>query len=247
MKVQLTRTLKRIVKLKYENGLLKVTANWLMPVSRIKKIICDNIQWINSQKNSASVGTVAESVQRPAPPQAAEPVAEEPKPRANVVSDIFAGRKTVVMGDVIAVKESATGKTYMDGDVLYVSAKFFDARENRLKAIKAYLKKLASLYVADEIANFGSDVSLCPAKIEFRDNSDFWVKCTLASQRILCFDYRIVQLPQNLRRYVIAHAFAHFAHPIHDDGFWKFVANVVPQYRECAKELEKYRLLKEIG
>ena len=112
--------------------------------------------------------------------------------------------------------------------------------------LKAYLKKIASAYVSNEIANFGSDISLCPSKIEFRDNDDFWVKCSLASQRILCFDYRIVQLPQKLRRYVIVHAFAHFAHPLHDDDFWNFISNALPRYKDYAKELERYRVLKEI-
>ena len=105
---------------------------------------------------------------------------------------------------------------------------------------------MATLDDSTEIANFGSRISLCPTKIEFREIPDAWLKCSQAAQRILTIDYRVVQLPQNLRQYVIAHAFAHFFHPIHDQKFWKCVASVLPRYEEYARQLEKYRFLKDV-
>lgn len=248
MKVQLTRTIKRIVKLKYEDGILKVLAFWKLPVKRIKQIIQDNIEWINSQKKMIATPLETNVKQAiPCPNVTSLPDDSAQTIPGNLVSEMFAGRKTLVMGDVITICESASSKTYLDGNILYLSCKYYNLRESRLKAIKSFLKKLATLYVADEIANFGSDISLCPAKIEFRENGDFWVKCSLASQRILCFDFRIVQLPHNLRRYVIAHAFAHFSHPIHDDGFWDFLSDTIPKYREYSNELKNYQILKEVG
>ena len=150
------------------------------------------------------------------------------------------------MGDIVRVMPTVTVKTYVDGNIMYVNDRYYQTREGRLKAIKAYLKKMALLYISVEIANFGSDVSLCPAKIEFREIGEFWVKCSLASQRILCFDLRIVQLPQHLRMYLIAHAFAHFQHPIHDDKFWNYISNLLPRYQDCVKQLEQYQMLKNL-
>lgn len=247
MKVQVTKTLKRVVKLRYEDGMLKVVANCFISNKRLRQIIEENTEWINQQKERQSKVDSTEDVEKRviSKPRKVDNKSA-PSNKNNIEKDIFAGRKTVIMGDVINVESSVSSKTYLDGNTLYIAEKYFENREGRLKAIKAYLKKMATMYVAGEIANFGSNVSLCPAKIEFKDNVEFWVRCSLASQRILCFDYRIVQLPQNLRLYVIAHAFAHFSNPIHDDRFWNYISNVLPRYQDYAKQLEKYQLLKNI-
>lgn len=247
MKVQVTRTIKRIVKLRYEDGMLKVVANCFVSNKRLRQIIEENSAWISQQKQEQPKSVLKIEDEIPKSQKLSKPVSQIKIHRENdVESDIFNGYKTVIMGNVVEVSSSIGSKTYLDGNVLYISEKYFDTREGRLKAIKSYLKKIANIYVSGEISNFGSNVSLCPAKIEFRDNIEFWVKCSLASQRILCFDFRIVQLPQNLRLYVIAHAFAHFTSPIHDDKFWNYVSNVLPRYRDYAKYLDKYQLLKDI-
>ena len=248
MKVEVTRTAKRIVKMRVEDGILKVVAFYFLSERRLRKIISENLDWINSH-NHGGKSPVKEQVAPPEKEPSNNFIEERPRSvhhESRVLDDIIIGNKTVILGDVVNVQPSATSKSYLDGDVLYISNKYSGSRETRLKGIRIFLKKMASMYVSDEIANFGSGVSLCPAKIEFRDNDDFWVKCSLAGQRVLCFDYRIVQLPQKLRRYVIAHAFAHFSHPLHDDDFWNFLSDTLPHYKEYAKELEQYRILKEI-
>lgn len=252
MKVQVTKTLKNIVKLRYEDGMLKVVANCFLSNKRLREIIAENSDWISRQKQEQSKQAdiqkdeirkevkVVRCKTHQCPSQSVK------KTENNLESDILDGRKTVIMGDVVKVRAGVGAKTYLDGNVMYISEKHFETRIGRLKLIKVYLKKMAVLYVSGEVAKFGTNVSLCPSKIEFRDNVDFWVNCSLAGQGILCFDYRIVQLPQNLRLYVIAHGFAHFLHPIHDEKFWNYISNVLPRYRDYAKELDKYRLLRNI-
>ena len=267
MKVQVQRTLKKIVKMRYEDGVLKVVANCFVSQKKLREIIQQNADWIRERKKeqgspSVSQGSKASLVQRspsnansdkslPTPREGAgrqskRAAGKSDSKQSSLKGDIFYGRKTVIMGDVISVASSVSAKTYVDGNVLYINEKFCQIRETRLKAIKAYLKKIAQLYVSVEIANFGSNVSLCPAKIEFREVGESWLKCSFAAQRTLCFDFRIVQLPQNIRTYLIAHAFAHFAHPIHDDKFYNFMSNAVPHWRDAAKQLEKYNFLKDI-
>lgn len=250
MRVEVTRTFKRIVQLRYEDGVLKVVANRFLSNKRLKQIIEENIQWIKSrqkEENSKRSSEVAATKPRT--------VLSAPKRsqsnsgvKANEVDmrEVFSGRKTLVLGDMVRVLESVNSRTVLDENILYVPYKYYQSREGRLKAIKSYLKKMATLYVSTEIANFGSRISLCPTKIEFREISDSWVKCSHAAQRILTIDYRVVQLPQILRQYVIAHAFAHFSHPIHDAKFWSCVAAVLPRYEEYARQLERYRYLKDV-
>ena len=249
MKVQVERTLKNVIKMRYEDGVVKVVANCFVSNRRLREIIEQNADWIRRRKQE-SVATSAKPKKDESGPRAQEkkmlPRSDSSSNDSSLARDIFAGKKTVIMGDVINVVSSVGSKTYLDRNVLYVNEKFCQSREARLKAIKTYLKKMAQLYVSVEIANFGSNVSLCPSKIEFRQIGESWLKCSLASQRIICFDFRIVQLPQNIRTYLIAHAFAHFTHPIHDDKFWNFISNALPHYKDISKQLEKYNFLKDV-
>ena len=248
MKVQVERTLKKIVKMRYEDGVLKVVANCFISNKKLRSIIEQNSEWIRQRKQeSAATQVEAKREENVKFQEKKKPSnAKTSNSQSSLARDIYMGKKTVILGDVITVTSSVGAKTYLDGNVLYINEKYCQSREARLKAIKNYLKKMAQLYVSVEIANFGSNVSLCPVKLEFKDVEEFWLKCSLAAQRILCFDFRIVQLPQNLRTYLIAHAFAHFTHPLHDDKFWNFISNTLPHYRDIAKQLETYRFLKEI-
>ena len=248
MKVQVERTWKYIVKMRYEDGVLKVVANWFVSNKKLREIIVQNADWIRQRKQEVAATKVeAKKVECiPSQKKQTKPKPSSSNKETSLKGDIFAGRRTVIMGDVITVTSSVSSKTYLDGNVLYINEKYWQSREARLKAIKSYLKRIAQLYVSVEIANFGSNVSLCPSKIEFREIGESWLKCSLAAQRILCLDFRVVQLPQNLRTFLIAHAFAHFTHPIHDDKFWDFMSNAQPHYRDSAKQLEKYNFLKDI-
>lgn len=253
MKVVVTKTLKNVVKIKYDNGVLNVVANFLVSRKRLRKIIEENSAWINAKKEKeASKQIESEKAQKQTDLIADEGDLPSRSRRflRNIdgqdVREIFAGRKTVIMGDVVDVVKSMSNKTYLDGSSLYISEKLYADRTLRVKAIKAYLRKTAGLYVASEVASFGSGVSLCPAKIEFKDVPEGWVKCSLASERVLCLDYRITQLPLNLRTYLIAHAFAHFYIPTHDENFWNYISNLMPRYEDYRKQLEKYDFLKDI-
>lgn len=240
MKVRVTKTLKKIVSMRYENGALNVVANCFLSQKHLKKIIQDNIEWIRERRqaeNNVEKSIKCEELDNVTPTDRED----------DVVKGVFSGKKTILMGDVVNIAPSISSRTYLEENTLYIFEKSFNNRETRVKAVKSYLKKMASLYVSSEIADFGSNISLCPAKIEFKDVAGTsWLKCSMASQRILSIDYRIVQLPENLRKYVIAHAFAHFYNPIHDNKFWNYISNVLPNYQDYAKQLEYYDFLKDI-
>lgn len=245
MKVVVSKTLKNIVKLQYKDNALYVTANIFVTRKRIRQLIEENSDWINSkrhpkEKEQQTVNDTPKDVKQ------ISSFCDRSFDQQQLIKDIFAGRKTIILGEVVSVESGASNKTYLDGSVLYIAEKNFLDRELRVKAIKAYLKKIAFLFVANEISSFGSSASLCPQKIEFKDITDCWCKCSLAAQKILCFDYRLTQLPQNLRYYVIAHAFTHFKFASHDDDFWNYISNILPHYANLDKQLEAYDFLKEL-
>lgn len=229
--------------MKYEQGVLKVVANRFVSLSRLKRIIAENAEWISKQKEKSA--PVAESG-----PREVMVIKRERKSNdelnKELIKDFFAGRKTMILGDVVSVEESMYAKTYLDGSVLYISEKSCKSKTDRIKAIKAYLRKVSALYLASEISDFGTNVSLCPAKIQFKELTGSWLSCADAGQRILTIDYRVTQLPQELRSYLIAHAFAHFNNPAHDDNFSNYLSNILPRYKDTERKLDNYAFFKDI-
>lgn len=245
MKVVVSKTLKNIVKMQYKDDALYVTANIFVTRKRIRRLIEENSDWINSKRMTVEKRQHVETESRQATCKNTS-FCDKSFDEQQLIKEIFAGRKTLILGETVSVEPCASSKTYLDGSILYVAEKNFVDRDLRIKAIKSYLKKIAFLFVASEVSSFGSNVSLCPQKIEFKEVDDGWCKCSLASQKILCFDYRLTQLPQNLRNYVIAHAFAHFRFASHDDAFWNHISNVVPRYKDLEKQLEACSFLKDV-
>lgn len=247
MRVVVNRTIKNEVRMQYKDGALYVVANLFVTRNRLKRLIEENRDWINSQmQQSCKTKQHSDESKPDNKPTERKRANDCNYEQQQLIKDIFAGRKTMVLGDVIKVEPSMSSKTYLDGSSLYIAEKYYNDRDLRIKAIKSYLKKIAFLFVASEVSSFGSSVSLCPQKIEFKDVGDCWCRCSLAAQKVLCFDYRLTQLPQNLRNYVIAHAFAHFQFGTHNEAFWNHISNVTPHYKDLEKQLEAYDFLKDI-
>ncbi len=245
MKVIVTRTLKNIVKIKYDNGVLKVVANCFLSQAKLKRIIAENSEWVASkkqaEKNNLNIVLKEEKTAAKSNNVLFDSVLD-----SEIIKRIFAGKTTMILGDIVNIEESMYSKTYLDGNTLYISEKVFKNKQDRIKAVKAYLRKVAALYLASEISEFGSNVSLCPSKIQFKELDGVWLNCADAGQKVLTIDYRVTQLPQELRRYIIAHAFAHFRNAVHDEKFENYLSNIMPRYKDTERKLEKYAFFKDV-
>ncbi len=237
MKVEVTRTVKRIVQMRVEDGVLKVVANMFLSDRKLRQIIKRHSEWISAHRETRDQPSAVESV---AQKEHTDECAD-----GGMIRELFAGKKTLILGVTVDIRPTKR-KTYLDGETLYIAEKYYETRESIAKAVKGFLKHIDNTRISEEVANFGSEASLCPTRIEYKDNIDFWVSCSLASKRVLCFDFRIAQLPEHLRRYVIAHGFAHFSHPLHDRAHACFMDRYVRNAGECARELERYGILKSL-
>lgn len=80
-------------------------------------------------------------------------------------------------------------------------------------------------------------------RISVRNQQLRWGSCSRRGN--LNFNYRIVNLPQNLMDYIIVHELCHLAELNHSVKFWKLVERAIPRYKECRNELRQHRLLAE--
>ena len=107
-------------------------------------------------------------------------------------------------------------------------------------------KESARLLVQDRLAHFAAEYArLDPAygaamkhrRLAIRNTRSRWGSCS--SRKNLNFNYRILDLPPELRDYVIVHELCHLVELHHGRVFWDLVEQVIPQAREFSQQVRK--------
>ena len=231
MKVTVERTAKRIVRIKVSGGQVFVTAHKSLSLAEIKEIVESRREWIN-----AAAGVAADSL----------PEKEERSgASAANMADMFCGRKCLICGETLEVKSTTGSKGYVDGGTVYLPQAQCD-KNQRLQALRALIKRLSKQHVSVDVAHFGSKISCCATRIEFKSLGASWVRCSNPREKAVVLDYRICQLPEKLQQYLIAHAFVHFRCDGHERDFWQEMSKFFPDYDAMERELGRYAFLKEI-
>ncbi|MFH2063206.1 MAG: SprT family zinc-dependent metalloprotease [bacterium] len=65
-----------------------------------------------------------------------------------------------------------------------------------------------------------------------------WGSCSELGN--LNFNYKLVHLPSHLAEYIIVHELCHLGEMNHSARFWSLVARIVPDWRDCRRELRRY-------
>ncbi|MCM1545616.1 MAG: M48 family metallopeptidase [Clostridiales bacterium] len=75
-------------------------------------------------------------------------------------------------------------------------------------------------------------------EISFKDYKAKWGCCDRAGN--ITFNYKLLMLPQNLWRYVIAHELCHTVYMDHSKSFYSLLERVLPTYKSERKQLKSY-------
>lgn len=69
-----------------------------------------------------------------------------------------------------------------------------------------------------------------------------WGTCNTCAQRIW-LNLELIKKPQHCLEYVIVHELVHFLEPRHNERFWSYVTQFMPQWREYQRELNRSPLI----
>lgn len=91
--------------------------------------------------------------------------------------------------------------------------------------------------VLAKIAYWNAQYGFTYNRIAIRNTRNCWGSCT--SLKNLNFSYKILFLPEHLQDYIIVHELCHLQELNHKAEFWLLVAQTIPEYKECIKELKQ--------
>lgn len=100
-------------------------------------------------------------------------------------------------------------------------------------------KRLAGEIIQQRIEFFNRNYNFYYGRVSVKNQRSCWGSCSW--KKNLNFSYKIANLPERLRDYVIVHELCHLKELNHGSRFWKLVERVIPGYKNLRKELKELR------
>ncbi|MFA7088069.1 MAG: M48 family metallopeptidase [Patescibacteria group bacterium] len=97
-------------------------------------------------------------------------------------------------------------------------------------------KEEARLMIANRLEELNRYYNFKYGRISIRDQRTRWGSCSKKGN--LNFNYRLMNLPERVRDYVIVHELCHLKEFNHSSRFWDLVSAALPDYRELRKILK---------
>jgi predicted metal-dependent hydrolase len=106
-------------------------------------------------------------------------------------------------------------------------------------ATKEYLayKKTARDVARQKVEHWASFYGFTYSSVSIRNQKTRWGSCS--KRGTLSFHYKIARLPDHLADYLVVHEVCHLKEMNHSKKFWDLVAQGIPDYKECRKQLRK--------
>jgi len=104
--------------------------------------------------------------------------------------------------------------------------------------IEAHFRALAASELPPLVLSTAQLHSLTVRRIQVRNQRSRWGSCSKGGT--ISLNWRLVQLPESVRDYLVAHELAHLRQMNHSQRFWAVVDSFCPTWRESEKWLSTY-------
>ena len=102
-------------------------------------------------------------------------------------------------------------------------------------AIEADLKQLARVELIPRLHELASQHGLSAGAVTIRNQRSRWGSC--ARNGNIALNFRLVQMPPEIRDYVLIHELMHLRQQNHSRRFWRLVAAACPAFRDAERWL----------
>ena len=145
-----------------------------------------------------------------------------------------AGTRVLLRGleQTIILSADSRAATYGDRTINISEA------SNLRPAIEADLRALARLELVPRLHALASAHDIAVERVLIRNQRSRWGSC--APSGAIALNYRLVQMPPDVRDYVLIHELMHRRQQNHSRRFWRLVEAACPQFRDAERWLKTY-------
>ncbi len=142
-------------------------------------------------------------------------------------------------GRTLNVRENDKITVFRQGDELFVPA-----ADNRKDLVIRFYKSELKKYLLEKIPVYCELLGVSCGSVKVGSAKSRWGSCSASGG--LNFSYRLALCPPPVIDYVIVHELSHIRHHDHSPSFWRTVAAVYPQWRQCRQWLRDNSFIMEM-
>ena len=113
--------------------------------------------------------------------------------------------------------------------------------EDPRNTIVRYLRDVAAHELPERLLALAAEHQLKVTRVAIRDQRTRWGSCS--STGCISLNWRLVQMPDAVRDYVLLHELMHLREPNHSRRFWRHVAAVCPDFQQSRRWLRTHESL----
>ena len=119
------------------------------------------------------------------------------------------------------------------------SVSFYAKRANKLPSFELDKEKKEEIknFIKSKLDELNKTYNFEYNNIYIKNHSSRWGSCS--SKKNINFNYRIINLPEDLSEYIISHELCHLGEMNHSKRFWNLVAKTIPDHKKRRAELKK--------
>jgi predicted metal-dependent hydrolase len=110
-----------------------------------------------------------------------------------------------------------------------------DARSTATEHFRRWYAVTGSTWIDNRVKLLASRTGMTPNRIDVRDLGYRWGSC--GKNKVLFFNWKMLQLPVRLVDYIIVHELVHLHEPHHGAAFWQAVERALPDWKERKEDL----------
>lgn len=99
---------------------------------------------------------------------------------------------------------------------------------------------LANEILLNKIEYYSKKLGVLPKAVKIGNAKSYWGCCT--GSNVLRFSWRLFLARESAIDYVIVHELAHIKEHNHSERFWKYVENILPNYKDEQGYLKKFAI-----
>lgn len=111
------------------------------------------------------------------------------------------------------------------------------------QGVEAALRRQAARDLPERLAELARLHGFTVSAVSVRNQRTRWGSCSPTGR--ISLNWRLIQVPPDVRDYVLLHELAHLRHPNHSPRFWREVASLCPGHADARRWLRASRLLVE--